>query len=76
MLSPCIIITGDFNAKIGEKFEKMNSLGKFTVGQKNENGEGLIDFAERNKLKISRSFFKKKAISRYIWKLSDNKTKN
>ena len=55
------IIMGDFNAKIGRKqqWEKGNCTGGFGIGEKNERGERLINFAEEKKLFIAKTFFKK-----------------
>ena len=42
------IITGDFNAKIGSKTkeEDLKSMGAFGIGERNERGDCLIEFAE------------------------------
>ena len=42
-----LIITGDFNAKIGTetKEEDFKSMGAFGIGERNERGDRLIEFA-------------------------------
>ena len=42
------IVTGDFNAKIGTKTkeEDAKSMGAFGIGERNERGDRLIEFAE------------------------------
>ena len=53
---------GDFNAKIGRKqqWEKGKCTGGFGIGEKNERGERLINFAEEKRLFIANTFFEKK----------------
>ena len=41
-----VIVSGDFNAKIGEG----PPIGKYALRPRNENGEGLIDFATANRM--------------------------
>ena len=52
---------GDFNAKIGVRniHTNMKCIGPFGTGNRNERGEGLLDFAEGNSLVVTNSFFSK-----------------
>ena len=48
------IITGDFNPKIGTKTkEDFKSMGAFGIGERNERGDCLIEFAKEHKLIIA-----------------------
>ena len=44
-----LIIIGYWNAKAGKKVEP-NVVGKFGLGDRNETGEGLIEFYKGNNL--------------------------
>ena len=72
------ILIGDFNAKIGTKGkeEKIQSMGSYGIGTRNERGERLLEFAEEHRLIIANTLFKK-ATNRY-WTLEspDGNTKN
>ena len=54
------IITGDFTAKIETKTkeETFKSKGAFGIGERNERGDCLIDFAEKHKLIITNLLFR------------------
>ena len=43
------LVIGDFNAKEGKETTG-NSIGAHGMGQRNGRGEGLIEFAGRNKM--------------------------
>ena len=55
------IITGDFNAKIRTKTkeEDFKSMGAFGIGERNERGDRLIEFAEEQNLIIVNTLFQK-----------------
>ena len=55
------VITGDFNAKIGTetKEEDLKSMGAFGIGDRNERGDRLIEFAEEHNLIIANTLFQK-----------------
>ena len=54
------IITGVSNAKLGTKTkEDFRSMGAFGIGERNETGDGLIEFAEEHKLIIANTEAKK-----------------
>ena len=42
-----LFITGDWNAKVGSQ-ETPGVTGKFGIGEQNEAGQRLIEFAKRN----------------------------
>lgn len=60
-----LIITGDWNAKIGNKVES-NFVGKFGVGVRNEAGNWLTDFCEAKNLSITNTCFKQ--LNRWLYK--------
>ena len=55
------IITGDFNAKFGTKTkeEDFKSIGAFGIGERNERGDHLTEFAEEHNLIIANTLFQK-----------------
>ena len=69
-------IVGDFNAKVGKKSVGMTALGNFGIDTRNERGEMLVGFAERNNLKIMNTFFMRKASRKWTWKSPNGETKN
>ena len=67
---------GDWNAKVG-KGETMNGvMGPYGIGERNENGEKLIEFAGSNDLKIANTLFDKKEKFKWTWMSPDSRTKN
>ncbi len=54
------IVVGDFNAKIGMKNVGESAVGHFGIGTRNGRGDQLVEFAERNRLRITSTFFHKK----------------
>ena len=72
-----LIVTGDWNAKIGEDREGWEEvMGQFGYGKRNERGERLLEFATDNQLAICNTFFKHKACHKWTWRTGDNKHKN
>ena len=65
------IITGDFNAIIGTKTKAKDfkSMGAFGIGERNERGDSLIEFAEEHNLIIANTLLQKQK------KQKNNKTK-
>lgn len=51
-------IVGDFNENVGKK---MTPVGSFGIGTRNNGGDMLLRFAERNNLKVTNTFFECKA---------------
>ena len=69
---------GDFNAKIARKqrWEKGKCTGGFGIGEKNERGERLINFAEEKRLFIAKTFFEKNKNRYWTWKSPNGEHKN
>jgi len=71
-----LIIMGDLNAKIGANADQLSHCaGRFGLGQRNERGERLIQFAENN-LMIANSLFKNHPRRIYIWTSPDSNYRN
>ncbi|XP_033121126.1 craniofacial development protein 2-like [Anneissia japonica] len=57
---------GDLNCHIGSEAIG-NVLGKFGIGEKNEEGDMIIDFCLRNNLSIMNSYFAHQESHQYTW---------
>ncbi len=65
-LGACIVLMGDFNAKVGDsKCATAGTIGKFGYGKSNLRGEQLINFCGINNLVIANTLFKQKKENRY-----------
>jgi exonuclease III len=62
-----LVIMGDWNAVVGEG-EDHEVVGKFGLGKRNERGNKLVDFAVRNQLVITNTWFQHDKRRRYTWK--------
>lgn len=71
------IITGDFNAKIGEKQQHDSEyIGNFGLGQRNDRGNMLVNFLNDQKLYCLNTFFKKQPQRKWTWCSPDKRVKN
>lgn len=72
----CVII-GDFNAKIGARLPlDPPFIGKFGLGTRNERGQTMIDFLNKERLYCMNTFYKKHPKRKWTWKSPDNRIKN
>ncbi|XP_065577531.1 uncharacterized protein LOC136038388 [Artemia franciscana] len=72
-----ICFAGDFNAKVGnDKSYCPEVLGSEGLGEINENGTLLVDFALTNDLIIGGTMFAHKTIHKYSWNSPDGRTHN
>ena len=72
-----VCFVGDFNAKVGsDKSYCPEVLGSQGLGEVNENGTLLVDFAITNDLIIGGTFFQHKIIHKYSWNSPDGRTHN
>lgn len=72
-----LLIAGDFNAKIGSDrtgFEKV--MGTEGIGDRNENGDILLDFCINNEMIVGGSQFMHKNIHKTTWNSPDGRTRN
>ncbi|GFS08730.1 endonuclease-reverse transcriptase [Elysia marginata] len=73
-----IIIIGDFNAKIGtkKKEEDLEWIGCHGIGERNQRGQRLLDFAAENKLYITNTFYQKTKSRYWTWKSPGQQYRN
>lgn len=68
-----LYIIGDFNSRVGvNKGEKC--IGDYGVGERNERGERLIEFADANNLKILNTFYKGDLETKWTWILPNGES--
>lgn len=70
-----IIVMGDFNAKVG-RGAMIRTVGAFGLGERNEAGDKLVDFASSNGLRITNTFFKQHNRRLYTWISPDGLHRN
>jgi hypothetical protein len=71
------LVIGDFNAKIGKRKKGENNvMGPYGIGERNERGDRLIEFATSRKLYIANSKFQKRENRKWTWRSPDGTTKN
>ena len=70
-----LIIMGDFNAKVGHGAIQ-NVVGNFGMGDRNENGEKLIEFCKKNNVFVTNTWYEQKIKNQHTWNSPDNNTKN
>ena len=62
------ILMGDFNAHVGRVREGVETvIGAFGVGERNPEGERLLDFAVENGLSIMNTFYKHRESHKWTW---------
>ena len=73
-----LIISGDFNAKVGKKknSEEDSIIGNAGLGERYRRGDTLVDFALANQLAIKNTMFEKHPRRLHIWTPPDGKTRN
>uniref|UniRef100_A0A8D8PQH9 Craniofacial development protein 2 n=1 Tax=Cacopsylla melanoneura TaxID=428564 RepID=A0A8D8PQH9_9HEMI len=70
-----IVIMGDFNAKIG-KGKSDRHIGEYGLGERNDRGDMLNNFAGEHNMIVTNTFFKQHPRRLYTWKSPDKKTRN
>jgi len=72
-----IIVGGDLNAKMGQKNEGLELvMGRHGLGERNENGQLLVDFCTSHDLVIGGTIFPPKDCHKVTWVSPDHKTEN
>ena len=72
-----IIVTGDWNAKIGSDNTHWESvMGRYGYGDRNERGDRLLEFAALHNLYICNTRFQQKANRKWTWASPDGVHKN
>jgi len=59
-----VMVLGDWNAVVGKSLED-DSVGKFGLGSRNDRGQKLVEFCERNWMMITNTWFKHEKQWRY-----------
>ena len=67
MKSSVTMVAGDFNAKVGRKLNEEKCLGNYSNGKRNQSGQLLTEFCERNELFISNTSFQHPTKHRTTW---------
>ena len=73
--SSLLIVAGDFNAEIGKSIDE-KCVGRFPNGTRNENGNQLIEFSEKNDMILTNTCFDHKKCHLTTWsqeKINKNK---
>ena len=65
-----LFIIGDWNAKVGSQ-ETPGVTGQFGLGMRNEAGQRLIEFWQKNALVIAKTLFQKHRRRLYTWTSPD-----
>ena len=66
---------GDLNAKVGKDNKYVEqSMGKQGLGERNENGQKLVNICSENDMAITGTIFQHKNIHKSTWMSPDNKT--
>ena len=73
-----VVIVEDFNAKVGKRTNEneKRAIGNFALGERNDNGEELVNFAIENELSIMNTMFQKHPRRLFTWTSPDGNTKN
>ena len=72
-----LIITGDWNAKVGNDNSGWESaMGRYGYGQRIERGEQLLEFAKFHDLFICNTRFQQKSKRKWTWESPDGLHKN
>ena len=70
------IVMGDFNAKVGPGQCMEKCTGQYGLGERNQRGDMLVEFAEHHGLKIVNTLFKKDHNRCWMWISPNSETKN
>ena len=70
-----LFIIGDWNAKVGSQ-ETSGVTGRFGLGMRNEAGQTLIEFYQKNSLVIANTLFQQHKRRFYTWTSPDGKHQN
>ena len=70
-----LLITGDFNARVGEDATETDVLGKYGHGKRNDRGQTLVDFCAEHRLVVSNTLFRLHNRHRYTWRSPDGSTR-
>ena len=58
---------GDFNSRVGKREAYNIVAGGHGLGQRNERGHRLVEFAECTNMYITKNFFKRNPQRKWVW---------
>ncbi|KAI8420615.1 hypothetical protein MSG28_007859 [Choristoneura fumiferana] len=70
------VVMGDFNAKVGTQNGDELRVGPYGYGQRNQRGQRLVDFLEKEELYVMNSFFQKRPSRKWTWIGPDGSVRN
>ena len=71
----CLVVMGDFNGKVGNSKEE-DTVGPYGLGERNDNGERVVNFCKRHNLCITNTWFQQKRSAQHTWTSPDKEIKN
>ena len=71
----CLMVMGDFNGKVGKNKEE-DIVGPYGLGERNENGQLLVEFCKRHNLFVTNTWFQQRTSAQYTWTSPDGNIKN
>ena len=63
----CVVVMGDFNGKVGDS-KVDDTVGPFGLGERNDNGERVVEFCKRHNLFATNTWFQQKRSAQWTWK--------
>ena len=72
-----VILCGDFNGDVGcDRLNYEEDNGAHSIGNRNERGQRLLDFAQVNNLKIMNTIFQHRGSHKWTWHRYDQQQRN
>ena len=71
----CLVVMGDFNGKVGSNREE-DTVGPYGRGERNDNGERVVNFCKSHNLFITNTWFQQKSTAQHTWTAPNGETKN
>merc|ERR1711915_771646 len=70
-----LVVMGDFNSKVGKEREE-NIVGPYGLGERNENGDLMVDFCREFGLVVTNTWNEQREEERHTWISPDGRTRN
>ena len=70
-----LVVMGDFNSKVGKEREE-NIVGPYGLGERNENGDLMVDFCREFGLVVTNTWNEQRVEERHTWISPDGRTRN
>ena len=70
-----IMITGDFNARVGSDAKETDIVGRYGHGERNDRGQDLVDFCSEHNMVVTNTLSRLHNRHRYTWQSPDGKTR-